>query len=193
MYVSSRVCSEKNLFQARTDAAQNMSKGTNRQTQHQKHGEKGKNRRRTREKTVDVDSHPPCTSTDFSLVLMHIHRLRWLLRSSWRGRKQGDQDEVSATTMPTGLRPCVVTKLSCRASHHDMSPRGSRDCPFPDTRGERDHAGSLLHQSLTIAASFVFHWRAASLAALCCAAAYWQRHLCLRRAQPSCSCRQART
>ena len=36
---------------------------------------KRKNRCSTREKTVDVDAHPPCTSTVFSLVLMHIHRL----------------------------------------------------------------------------------------------------------------------
>ena len=40
-----------------------------------------------------------------------------------------------------------------------MSPRGVEGTPISrqlSPRGERDHARSLLHQSLTIAASFVF-------------------------------------
>ena len=173
LYESSCVPSEKNCF-----------KGKNRRST--KHASKAKTDRRT---TKNMVQRPKQTQ----------HKGKhsgWLLRSSWQGRKQGDQDKVSATTMHTGLRPCVVTELSCRASHHDyVSQGGRRNAHFQTLVASRwKRSCEISSPPIVDDSSFVcFHWRAASLAALCCACRLLVTTSVLRRAQPSCSCRQART
>ena len=158
LYESSCVPSEKNCF-----------KGKNRRST--KHASKAKTDRRT---TKNMVQRPKQTQ----------HKGKhsgWLLRSSWQGRKQGDQDKVSATTMHTGLRPCVVTELSCRASHHDYVSQGGRgNAHFQTVVASRwKRSCEIPSPPIVDDSSFVcFHWRAASLAALCCACRLLVRHLC---------------
>ena len=127
---------KKTVSKARTDAAQNMLQRQKQTDAPQKTWFNGQNRRSTRESTVD----------------------------GYYARAGKDENKE----IKIRCRPSRCTLVYAHASSLSsavelvimiMSPKGVEGMPISrhlSPRGERDHARSLLHQSLTIAASFVF-------------------------------------